>query len=185
MGKRQSRPWIVSDELWSLIGLLLPGPGPKLVEGRPRVPDRQALCGILFVLHTGIQWEYLPQELGFGSGMTCWRRLAAWNEAGVWLAGVVGRPRRRPEMLFADRGYDYDKYRRLLRQRGIRPAIAERGQRHGTGLGTFRCVVERTISWLHGFRRLRIRWQRRDDIHAAFLGLAVCLITHHHDQRLC
>jgi transposase len=42
------------------------------------------LCGILFVLHTGIQWEYLPQALGFGSGMTCWRRLAAWNEAGVW-----------------------------------------------------------------------------------------------------
>ena len=84
MGKRQSRPWIVSDELWSLIEPLLPEAAPKLVEGRPRVPDRQALCGILFVLHTGIQWEYLPQELGFGSGMTCWRRLAAWNEAGVW-----------------------------------------------------------------------------------------------------
>jgi transposase len=84
VGKRQSRPWIVSDELWSLIEPLLPEPGPKLVAGRPRVPDRQALCGILFVLHTGIQWEYLPQELGFGSGMTCWRRLAAWNEAGVW-----------------------------------------------------------------------------------------------------
>ncbi|AKJ10100.1 transposase [Streptomyces incarnatus] len=74
----------MSDELWSLIEPLLPEPGPKLVAGRPRVPDRQALCGILFVLHTGIQWEYLPQELGFGSGMTCWRRLAAWNEAGVW-----------------------------------------------------------------------------------------------------
>ncbi|GAA2947668.1 hypothetical protein GCM10011428_78610 [Streptomyces violaceus] len=84
VGKRESRPWIVSDELWSLIEPLLPKPGPKLVEGRPRVPDRQALCGILFVLHTGIQWEYLPQELGFGSGMTCWRRLAALNEAGVW-----------------------------------------------------------------------------------------------------
>lgn len=84
VGKRQSRPWIVSDELWSLIEPLLPGPGPKLVEGRPRVPDRQALCGVLFVLHTGIQWEFLPQELGFGSGMTCWRRLAEWNEAGVW-----------------------------------------------------------------------------------------------------
>jgi transposase len=84
MGKRQSRPWIVSDELWSLIEPLLPEPAPKLAEGRPRVPDRQALCGIRFVLHTGIQWEYLPQELGFGSGMTCWRRLAAWNEAGVW-----------------------------------------------------------------------------------------------------
>ncbi len=72
----------MSDELWSLIEPLLPEPGPKLVAGRPRVPDRQALCGILFVLHTGIQWEH--QELGFGSGMTCWRRLAAWNEAGVW-----------------------------------------------------------------------------------------------------
>jgi transposase len=73
-------------------------------------------------------------------------------------------------MLFADRGYDHDKYRRLLRQRGIRPAIAERGQPHGTGLGTFRWVVERTSSWLHGFRRLRVRWERRDDIHEAFLG---------------
>jgi hypothetical protein len=63
--------------------------------------------------------------------------------------------------------------------------IAERGQPHGTGLGTFRWVVERTISWLHGFRLLRIRWERRDDIHEAFLGLTVCLITHLHVQRLC
>ncbi|MFI8386112.1 transposase [Streptomyces sp. NPDC085540] len=55
----------------------------KLLAGRPRVLDRQALCGILFVVHAGIQWEYLPQELGFGSGMTCWRRFAAWSEAGV------------------------------------------------------------------------------------------------------
>jgi transposase len=84
VGKLESRPWIVSDELWSLVGPLLPEPGPKLKPGRPRVEDRQALCGILFVLHTGLQWEYLPQELGFGSGMTCRRRLAAWNEVGVW-----------------------------------------------------------------------------------------------------
>ncbi len=48
------------------------------------MPDQQALCGILFVLHTSIQWEYLPQELGLGSGMTCWRRPAVWNEAGAW-----------------------------------------------------------------------------------------------------
>ncbi len=68
-------------------------------------------------------------------------------------------------MLFADRGYDHDKYRRLLWQRGIRPVIAERGQPHGIGLGVFRWVAKRTISWLHGFRRLRIRWERRDDIH--------------------
>ncbi len=62
MGKRRSQPWIVSDELWSSIEPLLPEPAPKQVEGRPRVPDRQALCGILFVPHTGIQREYLPQE---------------------------------------------------------------------------------------------------------------------------
>lgn len=52
--------------------------------GRQPLSDRQVLCGILFVLHRGIQWDFLPQELGFGSGMTCWRRLRDWNEAGVW-----------------------------------------------------------------------------------------------------
>ncbi|MGW1786936.1 IS5/IS1182 family transposase, partial [Streptomyces sp. NPDC002143] len=91
---------------------------------------------------------------------------------------------RRPDALFADRGYDHDKYRRLLCARGIRPVIAERGQAHGSSLGVFRYMVERTIAWLHGFRRLRIRWERRDDIHEAFLGLATCLITQRHVQRL-
>jgi transposase len=57
VGKRQSRPLTIADELWSLIQPLLPEPGPKLVSGRPQVPDRQALCGILFVLHTGIEWS--------------------------------------------------------------------------------------------------------------------------------
>lgn len=52
--------------------------------GRKRLPDRRVLCGILYVLHTGIQWEYLPQGLGFGSGMRCWRRLRDWNQAGIW-----------------------------------------------------------------------------------------------------
>ena len=52
--------------------------------GRPRLDDRKVLNGILFVLYTGIRWEFLPQELGYGSGMTCWRRLRDWNEAGVW-----------------------------------------------------------------------------------------------------
>ncbi|SOD67468.1 Transposase DDE domain-containing protein [Streptomyces sp. 1222.2] len=101
------------------------------------------------------------------------------------MSGLVGRRRRRPDALLADRGYDHDTYRRLLRARGIRPVIAERGQPHGFGLGIFRDVVERTIDWLHGFRRLRIRWERRDDIHEALLGLAACLITHRHVQRLC
>ncbi|GAA2303147.1 hypothetical protein GCM10010234_52740 [Streptomyces hawaiiensis] len=74
------------------------------------------------------------------------------------VAGVVGRPRHRPDALLPDRGYDHDKYRRLLRARGIRPVIARREKAHGSGLGIFRYVVERTITWLHGFRRLRIRW---------------------------
>lgn len=78
-------PWIVSDDLWERIEPLLPKRERRFrYPGRKPVPDRQVLCGILFVLHTGVQWEHLPQELGFGSGMTCWRRLRDWNEAGVW-----------------------------------------------------------------------------------------------------
>jgi transposase len=76
---------MVPEGLWQRIEPLLPKPkrNPRY-PGRRRIPDRQVLCGILFVLHTGIQWEFLPQELGFGSGMTCWRRLDEWNRAGVW-----------------------------------------------------------------------------------------------------
>ena len=57
---------------------------PKPKGGRPRVPDRAALTGIIFVLKSGIPWELLPPELGCGSGVTCWRRLRDWQEAGVW-----------------------------------------------------------------------------------------------------
>jgi len=99
--------------------------------------------------------------------------------------GRVGRPRRKPDSLFADRGYDHDIYRDQVRARGIVPAIARRGTLHGTGLGTYRWVVERSSAWLHGFRRLRIRWERRADIHEAFLILACCLITHRQLGSLC
>jgi transposase len=75
---------LVSDELWAVAAPLMPKPRPKKKAGRPRVPDRSCLTGIVFVLKTGIQWEYLPQEMGCGSGMTCWRRLRDWQEAGVW-----------------------------------------------------------------------------------------------------
>jgi transposase len=78
-----SKP-LVSDELWALVASLLPPEPPKPKGGRPRVSDRAALAGIIFVLKSGIPWEMLPQELGCGSGMTCWRRLRDWQEAGVW-----------------------------------------------------------------------------------------------------
>ena len=78
-------PWVVSDELWELIEPLLPKKERRFrYPGRQRLPDRQVLCGIVFVLYTGIAWEHLPQELGFGSGVTCWRRLEEWQRAGVW-----------------------------------------------------------------------------------------------------
>ncbi|MEU7052554.1 IS5 family transposase [Streptomyces eurythermus] len=267
----ETSPWIVSDEPWDRLEPLPPQRERRFrYPGRKALPDREVLCGILYVLYTGIQWEYLPKELGFGSGMTCWRRLRDWNEAGVWqrlhevllaelnaasrldlsrcmvdsshvrapkrgshtgsspvdqgrqdrntirsptgtalavlltggnrndvtqflplldaippVRGRISRPRRRPDSLFVDRGYDHDIYRDQVGACGIVPAIARRGTRHGTGLGTYRWVIERSFAWLHGFRRLRIRWERRADIHEAFPKLACCLITHRHLSSLC
>ncbi|WP_443078979.1 IS5 family transposase [Streptosporangium sp. NBC_01495] len=267
MRKGEQLPWIVSDELWARIEPLLPRAERRYRHpGRKRLDDRKALCGILFVLYTAIPWEFLPQELGFGSGMTCWRRLRDWHQAGVWdrlhqtllaelqageqldwskavidsshvrapqggpttgpspvdraktgskhhvitdgngiplavsltggnrndvlrlmplleavppvrgKVGKVGKPRRRPAALYADRAYDHDCHRRSVREKHVTPVIARRGTAHGSGLGVHRWVVEQTIALLHWFRRLRIRWEIRDDIHEAFLILALAII---------
>jgi len=90
--------------------------------------------------------------------------------------GRRGRPRRRPKQVQGDRGYDSQPLRRWLRRLGIKPLLAKRGTEHGSGLGKHRWVVERTLSWLHQFRRLRVRYERRADIHQAFLSLACSLI---------
>ncbi len=80
-----SAPWIVSDALWVRIEPLLPKVERRFrYPGRKRLPDRQALQGILFVLYTGIAWRHLPAELGFGGGSTCHRRMDEWQRAGVW-----------------------------------------------------------------------------------------------------
>src|SRR3954447_12503113 len=210
---------LVPDDLWEVIQPLLPPPKPRRFRhpGRKPLDDRKALTGILFVLKTGIPWEDLPQEMGCGSGMTCWRRLRDWHEAGVWgrlqalllarlrhadridwsraavdasltralggvegsgpnptdrgrpgvkhhvvvdgratpllvdrtaanvadvshlrslmaslpaVAGKPGRPRQRPDRLYADRGYDSDPQRRELRARGIEPLIGRRRTPH-------------------------------------------------------
>jgi transposase len=75
---------LLSDELWAVLEPFLPPPPPRPKGGRPRLPNRAILTGILFVLKSGIPWELLPPEMGCGSGMTCWRRLRDWHAQGVW-----------------------------------------------------------------------------------------------------
>jgi transposase len=90
--------------------------------------------------------------------------------------GKPGRPRSRPAKMYGDRGYDCEPARTILRWLGIEPFLAKRRTEHGSGIGKVRYVVERTISWFHQKRRLRIRYDRRRDIHYAFLKLAASLI---------
>ncbi|MFF6988205.1 IS5 family transposase [Streptomyces sp. NPDC010273] len=257
---------LVPDGLWARVAPLLP-PAPERRRqhpGRLRVSDRAAFAGIMYVLRTGVAWRDVPAEAVGCSGVTAWRRLRGWTEAGVWprlrsvlltelrranslelddcavdgshvralkggsnhvgpspvdrarpgsqhqvivdrhgtplavtltggnrhdvtqllpllnavppIRGLRGRPRRKPRRLYADRGYDFDKYRRLLWKRGIKPLIARRGVTHGSGLGKVRWVVERAFAWLHQFKRLRIRYERRADLRQGLLALA-CSIT--------
>jgi transposase len=250
---------LLPNALWELIEPLLPLPPSRPNGGRPRVSDRACLTGVVFVLRSGIPWQMLPQELGCGSGMTCWRRLRDWQSEGVWdlmhfallnrlaregdidwsraivdscsvravdggtqtgpnptdrakrgskrhlicdgrgvplavrltganrndsqealtlvdavppLQGERGRPRYRPDCVVGDRGYDVAGIRHGLRTRGILPLLAMRRTAHGSGLGRWRWVVERTFAWLNQFRRLRVRYDKRADIHEAFLSLA-------------
>jgi transposase len=256
---------LLPDGLWNRIEPLLPAPKPRRFRypGRKPVDDRKVLTGILFVLKTGIRWEDLPQEMGCGSGMTCWRRLRDWHEAGVWQAlhelllaelnsadqidwsraavdsssvralgggektgpnptdrakpgskhhvitdgggiplatiltganaadvsqleplvdaippvkGKPGHPRSRPDRVYADRAYDSEPHRDRVRGRGIDPQIARRHTGHGSGLGRYRWVVERTFSWFHRPRKLRLRTDWRADMQEALMSLCCSLI---------
>ncbi len=256
-GSIMAKP-LLPDQLWEIIRPILPVHTPDPRGGRPRLDDRKALIGILFVLKTGIQWEDLPCELGCGCGMTCWRRLRDWQADGTWLkihgvllarlrgadkidwtralidsgsvraacgggdtgprpvdrgkpgskhhvitdangiplvcsvtaadrndisemaplvnrlpevAGKVGHPRRKPDASQGDLGYDSEPHRWGLRLMGIEPILPEKGFDDDSGPGETRWPVERTLSWLHQDRRLRIRYERRPDIHQALLTL--------------
>jgi transposase len=92
------------------------------------------------------------------------------------LGGKPGRPCRKPGALQGDRGYDSQGHRRALKSRGIQPRLAKRNTPHGSGLGQTRWVVERTLAWLHRFRRLTLRYERKPRIHQAFLDLGCILI---------
>jgi transposase len=232
--------------------------------GRPPVSSRAVLTGILYVLWSGIPWRLLPREMGCGSGVTCWRRLRDWQQAGVWeqmhftlldwcaqakrldwrwavldsssvravgagehsgpnpvdrrkpgskrhvltdaagtpltviltranrndsqealalLDGVPpllgprgGRPRCRPAAVLGDAAYGTRANRTGARQRGIVPYLAWQKEGHGSGLGRFRYVVERTMAWLNQFRRLRVRYERKAELYLAFLHLACTII---------
>jgi transposase len=261
---------LVSDGLWKIIEPLLPPDPPREKGGRPRIPNRNAFAGIVYVLKSGVPWRMLPKEIRGGSGTTCWRRLRDWQKAGVWwrihrilldhlgradlidwsrasldsasipakrggektgpnpldrgrpgskrhlvtdasgvpltvvltsanhhdskaleelidsiqpVKGKRGRPRKKPVKLHADKGYDYPRCRGFLRKRGISPRIARRGVDNSERLGRYRWVVERTLAWLSRYRRLCVRYERRADIHEAFLLLACALICFGYLQR--
>ncbi|WP_346139203.1 IS5 family transposase, partial [Saccharopolyspora erythraea] len=99
-------------------------------------------------------------------------------EALPTIRGKRGRPWQRPRWLYGDRAYDYEHHRKALRERGIIPRIARRNTGHGSGLGKVRWVVERTFAWLHQYKRLRTRYERRADIHLGLLRLGCVLICY-------
>ncbi|WP_425437605.1 IS5 family transposase [Melittangium boletus] len=257
----------VPDVFWRRIQPLLPTCPPRPKGGRPPADDWAYLRGIIFVLKTGIQWEELPQEVFGVSGMTCWRRLRDWYEAGVWqrlqrqllralrrrgrldlrrasvdsssnacaqrggatgpnptdrakagskhhllvdrrgrplaanvpdvtqmlplvdampaVSGRRGRPRRRPDNVHGDKSYSSRANRRGLLERGIAPLIARPGVASSDRLGSYRWVVEQRLALLHRFHRLRMRDERRADIHEAFLLLACDLLLLRSLQRFC
>lgn len=96
-----------------------------------------------------------------------------------------GRPRKRPQKLHADKGYDFDRCRRDLGKRGITPHIARRGIDSSEHLGKHRWVVERTFAWINQFRRLAIRYERHADLYRAFLVLAAAIICFRAIARFC
>ena len=259
-----SKP-LLPDGLWQEIEPLLPPPKPRHFRfpGRKPLDRRKVLTGIVFVLKTGIAWDYLSPELGLGCGRTCHDYLQKLQEAGVWeqlhtrllsqlnhagrldwslgivdstsakaplggaetgpnptdrrklgsklhvltddqgipvvvvlssantpdinrllplvvnvppVRGKPGPARRRFDYVLGDRGYDSEPHRKLLRWLGIIPIFGRRRTDHGSGLGIFRWVIERTNSWLHGFGRLRRRLDKLPELQMAFAHLGCAVI---------
>ena len=96
------------------------------------------------------------------------------------VAGKPGHPKRKPRAVLGDRAFDSQALREWLWAHGIVPFLAKRGEAHGSGLGVYRYVVERTFAWLKGFRRLRLRYERTAFMHEAVLGVAMCMVCFRH-----
>jgi transposase len=125
----------------------------------------------------GPSWTVVPCAVRLtGANRNDSKEALALVDAIPPLHGERGRPRRRPDCVLGDRGYDSAAIRRGLRARHIVPWLAMRRTKHGSGLGRWRWVVERTFAWLNQFRRLRARYDERADIHEAFLSLGCAVI---------
>ncbi|TWE15193.1 IS4 family transposase [Kitasatospora atroaurantiaca] len=153
----------------------VPRPSPQRGESRGPSPVDRVRAGSKHHLIVDRHGTPLAVTLTGGNRHDV-TQLLALLDAVQPIRGLRGRPRRRPRRLYADRGYDFDRYRRLLWKRGVKPLIARRGVAHGSGLGKVRWVVERAFAWLHQFKRLRTRYERRAGLHQGLLELAFGII---------
>lgn len=175
------------------------GAGPTRVQGVDRLVSRHCRCGIGAgekgggltgpspvdrgkpgsKIHALSDRNGLPLSVGVSAANThdsvCLESLVQAIPA---VRSRRGPRRRRPNKLHADKGYDYPHLRRMLRARGIRPRIARRGIESPNRLGRHRWVIERTIAWLTGYRRLTIRYERNPGLYCAFVTLAAALTCH-------
>ena len=190
--------FLISDVLWELMEPLLPvrqKPVHPLGCHRPRVPDRQVLNGIFFVLRTGCQWKALDAT-GICSGSTAHSRFQEWQRDGffvrLWETALCDydelvEDKRLDHMssgceqgLCLDAGYDYEEVRQIAQAFGYTTHIRRRGEEAAAkvaGQKARRWVVERTHSWLNRYRRLLVRWEKKAQNYLAMLHLACALIT--------
>jgi transposase len=162
-----SRAAVDSSSARALGGVEGSGPNPT-DRGRPGVKHHVVTDGGGIPLAAGVTGANVPDV----------KELLPLVDGIGPVGGTPGRPRRRPGGLYADRAFDSEPHREELRRRGITPRLARRGAPHGSGLGVFRWVAERTLSWLHGFRKLRLVTEKTLDMQYAFLTLATVVICH-------
>ncbi len=160
-----SRAAIDSASARALGGVEGSGPNPT-DRGRPGVKHHVVTDGGGIPLAADVTGANVPDVKGL---------LPLADSIGP-VGGKPGRPKRRPGDLYGDRAFDSEPHRRKLRRRGIGPELARRNTPHGSGLGVFRWVAERTLSWLHGFRKLRLVIEKGLDMQYAFLTLAASVI---------
>ena len=138
---------LLTDELWQAIEPFLPRHPPSRLGGRKRISDRQCLIGILFVLRSGAPWELLPQEMGCGSGVTCWRRFCEWTRDGVW-----GKAHRQLLQALGRRG-------QINLERAVIDCASLRAVRGGhTRAPTPRIAAKRAVNAMWSRTRTACRW---------------------------